>query len=152
MRAEVHGVDEPVRLGPREGDGDGAAACADVRDLQGAVFVFGGGFQRQFHQQFGFRAGNQYTGIDRKLEVHEARVSQQISDRFALAAALEKPLELADFPVAEGAFGMGVQCAPSDAKHVGEQAFAINSGVVRRSWRLSGACERIGYRGHRLAT
>jgi hypothetical protein len=71
-------------------NGDDAGAGAEIKDSRRRHTVQL--FQRQFDQNFGFRARNQYIGRDLENPAAEFRLADQIGQRFAGGAALD-PLQ-----------------------------------------------------------
>ncbi len=72
------------------------------RRLRGA-----GVFERQLHQQFGFRARDQHLRRDFERQSVEFARADDIGDRLAAAPALDQRRQRARLVGAELAFGLG---------------------------------------------
>ena len=134
----------------REGNSDGAGACADVEDaavcprrfqlaafrpfkgktIQGWGTQVCGKFENLFNEVFGFGAGNEHVRRDAKGQAVELRFAGDVLDGLAFVAAVEQRCVADRIAPGEVFFEMGQQPGSILADEMKQQCFGVAAGAV----------------------
>ena len=148
--AVVDGDDLRARTFVGDRQRDRAAARAEIGDADG---VFAREMrEREFDEEFGFRARNERIGRDLEFETPEALATGEIGERFAGDAAREQRGVTLRGIVGDGIVAACVQPAARLAEHEGEKPFGVGvfdlrARVLQQVVDANGG--RVGHGAHR---
>jgi hypothetical protein len=86
--------------------------------------------QNLTHQELGFRAGNQRSGIGRELQLPEGGLTKNVLEGLPCRPAAKEGFECLQLPGLKGTVILEVELQPLHPQNVGQEMFRIQPTIV----------------------